>query len=366
MEANRRGAGFKRTLGPILAGVLLAAGQGHPASAVRAPAPQPRCTGRWTVVPSVNVGSDSNVLTGAWAASSDDVWAVGYYGDQRFDASETLAQHWDGSRWSLVPTPVPGPGPGGNFFNGISGTSGDDVWAVGDYATGLPLVLNLIEHWDGSEWSVVPSPNNGSGSNLLEAVSAVSPTDAWAVGFYVDGFGDHDLIEHWDGSAWTIVRAPQYQGEPVLYGVAFRSVDDGWAVGWKDGVDQEEKDTLVEHWDGVGWSASGAVDPGFQTPHVLTATLHFGERRDRGGAGIALSGSDQDPGRDVGRGRLGPRPKSESGERVQQPGGRVGRCLVGPGLGSGELLRRTHQRIPNVDRAMGRDEVEGRLCPEPQ
>ncbi len=224
-------------------------------------------------MPSVNVGSDSNVLTGAWAASSDDVWAVGYYGDQRFDASETLAQHWDGSRWSLVPTPVPGPGPGGNFFNGISGTSGDDVWAVGDYATGLPLVLNLIEHWDGSEWSVVPSPNNGSGSNLLEAVSAVSPTDAWAVGFYVDGFGDHDLIEHWDGSAWTIVRAPQYQGEPVLYGVAFRSGDDGWAAGWKDGVDQEEKDTLVEHWDGVGWSASGAVDPGFQNNLFAVAAV---------------------------------------------------------------------------------------------
>src|SRR5437667_6076450 len=37
-------------------------------------------------------------------------------------------------------------------------------------------------------WKVVPSPNVGSRSNLLYAVSALSDTDVWAVGQIQDGF----------------------------------------------------------------------------------------------------------------------------------------------------------------------------------
>src|SRR5437667_1399267 len=33
-------------------------------------------------------------------------------------------------------------------------------------------------------WSVVSSPNVGSGPNYLYAVAAISPNDVWAVGYY--------------------------------------------------------------------------------------------------------------------------------------------------------------------------------------
>jgi hypothetical protein len=40
----------------------------------------------------------------------------------------------------------------------------------------------LILRWDGTRWSQVPSPNLSS-YNYLLGVDAVSPADAWAVGY---------------------------------------------------------------------------------------------------------------------------------------------------------------------------------------
>jgi hypothetical protein len=87
----------------------------------------------------------------------------------------------------------------------VSADSPTDVWAVGDYTpAGDSVTLTLILHGDGTRWSKVPSPNPGGttiGDSELYAVSALSPTDAWAVGQY-DGL-DRRLILHWNGSAWS-------------------------------------------------------------------------------------------------------------------------------------------------------------------
>jgi hypothetical protein len=63
----------------------------------------------------------------------------------------------------------------------------------------------LVEHWDGSTWSVVPSPNpNPQGNNSLVAIAAVNGSDVWAVGLQLKG----PFTEHWDGSQWSIVATP--------------------------------------------------------------------------------------------------------------------------------------------------------------
>ena len=68
-------------------------------------------------------------------------------------------------------------------------------------------VQTLVEHWNGSAWSVVPSPNApGTRSNSLVSVSAVAANDVWAVGYSLIGFTHQTLIEHWDGSSWTWCR----------------------------------------------------------------------------------------------------------------------------------------------------------------
>ena len=63
----------------------------------------------------------------------------------------------------------------------------------------------MIEHWDGTAWTVVPSPNpNPQGNNCLVAVAGVSASDVWAVGHQLLG----PFTEHWNGKSWTIVNTP--------------------------------------------------------------------------------------------------------------------------------------------------------------
>jgi hypothetical protein len=72
----------------------------------------------------------------------------------------TLAEHWNGSKWTIVPTPNKGRTKQSNL-SGVGGSSSSDVWAVGDYQSG-PTGLDtstLVEHWDGARWQVQPSAN---------------------------------------------------------------------------------------------------------------------------------------------------------------------------------------------------------------
>jgi hypothetical protein len=84
-------------------------------------------------------------------------------------------------------------------------------------------------HWDGSAWSVIPSPNAGPAafSSQLTAVTAVASNDVWAVGFTTD-----TLVEHWDGNHWGIVPSQSGGG---LWGVAAVNARDLWAVGAGNG-----------------------------------------------------------------------------------------------------------------------------------
>jgi hypothetical protein len=78
-------------------------------------------------------------------------------------------------------------------------------------ATGTKTV---IEHWNGTSWRVVTSPNTDAGS-VLNSISAISPTDIWAAGCGACGGvgGGAALIEHWDGTSWSVNPTPvQFSG----------------------------------------------------------------------------------------------------------------------------------------------------------
>jgi S-layer homology domain len=199
----------------------------------------------WNIVPSPNFGSgDDNLLKGVAVVSGTDVWAVGSYYNPT--VGQTLIEHWDGSAWNIIPSP--NLGSGDNLLLGVAAVFGTDVWAVGEYseASGAPT-QTLVEHWDGSAWNVVPSPNFGSSYNHLGGV-AVSGSDVWAVGYYCNPNICHTLIEHWDGSAWNVVPSPSPEGySDYLGGVAVVSGSDVWAVGYYYG-DGDRTNTLIEHY----------------------------------------------------------------------------------------------------------------------
>src|SRR5712692_10721467 len=67
----------------------------------------------------------------------------------------------------------------------------------------------LTEHWNGTEWTTITSPNLGSSSNSLAAVAAISATDVWAVGQYSTDTGPVDTLTlHWYGVQWNVVPSP--------------------------------------------------------------------------------------------------------------------------------------------------------------
>ena len=51
------------------------------------------------------------------------------------------------------------------------------------------------------------TPNPGHLSDALSGVSAISATDAWAVGYASSRTGQQPLILHWNGTAWRQVPA---------------------------------------------------------------------------------------------------------------------------------------------------------------
>ena len=84
----------------------------------------------------------------------------------------------------------------------------------------------MIEHWDRTSWTVVPSPNpNPQGNNGLGAVAVVSANDVWAVGEQPLG----PFTEHWDGTSWRIVTTPG--GVNFLLGMAASASGTVLAVG---------------------------------------------------------------------------------------------------------------------------------------
>ena len=91
-----------------------------------------------------------------------------------------------GKKWSIVPSPN-GTRASYNELLDVAAISASDIWAVGDYYASRPRVHTLIEHWNGTNWQIVSSPNVGSGDNFLSGVARVpGGTNLWAVGYSVN------------------------------------------------------------------------------------------------------------------------------------------------------------------------------------
>jgi hypothetical protein len=225
----------------------------------------------WTQVPSPSPEvTDGSFLVSVTALSPSDAWAVGWYYLTGGEASNTLALHWDGTRWAVARSPNPLRG-SFDVLNGVSALSASDAWAVGSYQNATGRQRNLILHWNGTSWATVASPKPGGiDDSYLSAVSVLSTSDAWAVGYYSTGSGQKNLILHWNGTRWTQVASPGPTGG-ALSGVSAVSPSDAWAVGnyVKDISNTLVDKTLVLHWNGAAWAVVASPDPGGATGTVL-------------------------------------------------------------------------------------------------
>ena len=223
----------------------------------------------WSIVKSPSPGTSSNFLSGIAAVSTSDVWAVGSFSNNT-NSSQTLIEHWNGSKWSIVKSPNPVGGPFNNLSE-IAIISPSNIWAVGNSGNNTSS-QTLTEHWNGSKWSIVKSPNPGTSSGYLSGVAAVSTSDVWAVGSSFNSSSNSTLVEHWNGSKWSIVKSPSpgTQGS-FLNGVTAVSANNVWAVG--DSFNSTSSPTLIEHWNGSKWSVVKSPNPTGSPGSVLDSVV---------------------------------------------------------------------------------------------
>ena len=212
----------------------------------------------WKIVPSPYVYNNGE-MNSVVAISKNNVWAAG---EGNFAA---ILEQWNGKVWSYIPGYTYG---GLTIINSISASGPNDIWAVGEYWNPNPVAFS--EHWNGSTWTNEP-PHADFAVSQLNGVADISSTDAWAVGYETATYQSkarQTLIEHWNGSQWSVVRSPNkdpkgsYPLTNLLYAVTARSANDVWAVGyWTWFTGDGTPRSLFLHWNGKNWRIQSGPPP---------------------------------------------------------------------------------------------------------
>ncbi|HVG00089.1 MAG TPA: hypothetical protein VND68_09645 [Chloroflexia bacterium] len=220
----------------------------------------------WGLVAPAPVSATVGIFNGVAALDESDAWAVGYYTDER-GISRTLAQHWDGREWSTVPTPSLGQRL--NTLTGVAMRAKDDVWAVGYRVAEKNQYVPVTMRWDGKEWRMVEAPAPGKVANYLYDVTLAGPTDVWAAGYQYNGSGPVvPFLIRWDGKEWRTMDGPQVDSDyVVLNSISATSEDDVWVAGINRQPDRTNK-SLVARWDGQEWSQPASPGNGATTNNL--------------------------------------------------------------------------------------------------
>jgi hypothetical protein len=182
----------------------------------------------------------------------------------------TLAESWDGQRWSIQPSPNP---PNLTIYSrdsldSVSCTSASFCQAGGTFATS-GITAGYVERWDGTDWSIssVPSPADST-DVTVGSVSCTSDNACTGVGSYKDSSGNDDMLaETWDGDSWSIQPATTPPDFGSLNALSCTSTTTCMAVGntAETGAGTTSspvsQSSLAEQLSGTTWSSVPTTNP---------------------------------------------------------------------------------------------------------
>ena len=147
----------------------------------------------WSVVSSPAFTGASDILRGISADASNDVWAVG----DSFSVGGAVILHFDGTSWSRVVAPAVD-----RSLLAVTVLSSNNAWAAGGEggrppsdteAGGWQVERQELEH------RLQPEPEHPRGtSSLLGLRPSPQRTSRPSA----------SVIEHWDGTSWSILTTP--------------------------------------------------------------------------------------------------------------------------------------------------------------
>jgi hypothetical protein len=183
----------------------------------------------WSVVTIPDpTGAPQTTLAGVSCASASYCIAVGSFGTD--SAFKTLTERWDGTSWAIAPSPHP-TGATYSPLSAVACSTTTNCFAVGTTNTNVCCAGHaLIEHWNGTTWTIVNSANPGTNDNGLESVSCPSTTSCFAGGSYYST-SNKTLIEHWNGSTWSTMASPNPTTPSIiLSGISCSTTTNCYAV----------------------------------------------------------------------------------------------------------------------------------------
>lgn len=217
-------------------------------------------------------GTTKDQIYGMSARGTSSIWAAGW--EQPSGANKTPVTYFNnGSGWTKYsPSTV---NSNHHYLYGIAQSSSGDTWTVGKLS-GSPT-STLAYHWTGSSWTHVTSDNgNATSTNELFGVAIDGGGTPWAVGDYNDGTNIQPLLEQWNGTKFAkqTLTMPTNAIAGQLYGVAFSSSTNGWAVGYV-AVGPGPSYTypyVIYHYDGTSWTPSTGTPTGSTQPGLTSVT----------------------------------------------------------------------------------------------
>ncbi|MFN2582398.1 MAG: hypothetical protein ABR498_06625, partial [Candidatus Dormibacteria bacterium] len=228
-----------------------------------ASSPPGQTSSDWSIVPSPDAKYAVGLLSAVSCISSADCWAAGYtYADYTHGWYQTLVEHWDGSAWSLATSPDTSADEG-NRLSAITCVAAADCWAAGYHTVSGGASQTLIQHWDGASWTITPSANTSASSdNLLLGLRCNTVSDCWAVGYTVTQGIEQTLAEHWDGIAWSVSPTTDTSTSQnnLLAAITCTSTAACWGVGAAASGVNGHYQTLIERWNGAAWTTATSAD----------------------------------------------------------------------------------------------------------
>jgi hypothetical protein len=157
----------------------------------------------WHIVGSPSVPkAPFNSLDMISCVSASACEALGTTGRAAVASTSIITESWNGKSWRMVPVQKPGPT---TTLNAVSCLTAKSCMTVGtrNTASGAQAVA---ERWNGARWRIVTTRDPAT-FTVLAGVSCPAPGNCTAVGSYSrTRFAvPTPLVEHWNGSRWSVV-----------------------------------------------------------------------------------------------------------------------------------------------------------------
>ena len=223
--------------------------------------------GDWTFIGPEPVGSSADLFYSIDATAPGDVWAVGFWEPPDSDR-RSLIEHFDGVEWTQLPTPDTGVVGPFEHLTGVVAVDPSQAVAVGSYTPVGPYGQPLSMEWDGVEWDLLSSPVF-EGGGTFQAVDQSPSGEIWAAGF---DFG-RALVARKNGTSWDVEFAPPVGSGNRFYAVHAFADDEVWAVGTY-GSGSGNFRILIQRYDGgSSWTTFNVPTPGYLDE--LTGVIAF-------------------------------------------------------------------------------------------